>query len=127
MEQTFVDFVALARVQTETRAYRAGDIIFKAGDLARELYLIKEGSVSVSIGTHHVATLGEGEIFGEMALVGRQSRSANAIARTDCVLIPVTEKQFLIMVRAAPNFAIAIMRTMAQRLRNVEQSQGEVN
>ena len=67
-------------------------------------------------------TVGGGEfsadhIFGEMALIDNEPRSATAIAVTDVELVAVTEKQFLFLVGQTPYFALKVMRVLAQRLR----------
>jgi CRP-like cAMP-binding protein len=49
-----------------------------------------------------------------------QARSANAVAKTDCELTGITEKQFLFMVGETPFFALMVMRGMAKRLRRSE-------
>jgi CRP-like cAMP-binding protein len=64
-----------------------------------------------------VERLGASEIFGEMALVEAKPRSATVVAETDCVVVPISEKQFLSMVEYAPSFSLAVIRTLAYRLR----------
>lgn len=61
--------------------------------------------------------LGEGEIFGEMALIDNEPRSATIVAETDCVLVPVSEAQFLFMTSEAPYFGLSLMRVLVERLR----------
>jgi CRP-like cAMP-binding protein len=117
MKSAVVDFEVLRRVMPNTRAYKAGEVIFGAGDAGTELYIVRDGSVSVRIGERVLETLGPSEIFGEMALVDAKPRSATVVAETDCVVIPVSEKQFLLMVREAPFFALGVMRVLAERLR----------
>ena len=82
-----------------------------------EFFIIQEGTVSVRLGNRSIETLGRGEIFGEMALVDAKPRSATIVAETDGVLVPISEKQFVLMVREAPYFALSVMRVLAQRLR----------
>ena len=112
-----VDFEVLRHVMPQTRAVKAGDVIFKAGEPGSEFFIIQEGTVSVRLGNRSIETLGRGEIFGEMALVDAKPRSATIVAETDCVLVPIGEKQFVLMVREAPYFALSVMRVLAQRLR----------
>jgi len=54
---------------------------------------------------------------GEMALIDSSARSATAVARTDCELIPVDDKRFMFLVQQTPFFAIHVMRVLADRLR----------
>ena len=122
MTRPFVDFTLLARATEETRSFKAGDVIFKQGDRGGEFFVIKTGKVRVQLGNRTLQTLGEGEIFGEMALIDAEPRSATLIADTDCVVVPVGEKQFLFMTSEAPYFALSLMRVLVQRLRAANQS-----
>ena len=74
------------------------------------------------LGNRTLEVLGEGEIFGEMALIDSAPRSADVIAETDCVVVPVGEKQFLFMTSEAPYFALSLMRVLVQRLRAANQA-----
>jgi len=117
MKQPIIDFEVLSRVGADRRSFKAGEVIFKAGDPGSELFVIRDGTVSVRVGDKTVETLTSSEIFGEMAIVDGKPRSATVIAETDCVVVPVSEKLFLLMVREAPFFALAVMRVLASRLR----------
>ena len=68
-------------------------------------------------GNRLLETLGENEIFGEMALIDTSPRSATVTAETDVTVAPITEKQYLFLVRHTPYFALKVMRVLAQRLR----------
>jgi CRP-like cAMP-binding protein len=96
----------------------AGSTIFREGDVADFMYVILEGEVGIGRGEEHYRTLGQGELFGELALIDDEPRSADAVARTDCVLVPVDERRFLFLVHETPMFAMHVMRVIAQRLRN---------
>ncbi len=56
-------------------------------------------------------------VFGEMALIDKDPRSATAVAATDVTLVPVNEKQFLFLVHNTPFFALKLMRLIVRRLR----------
>jgi CRP-like cAMP-binding protein len=117
MGRPFIDFALLARATNETRTYKAGEVIFSAGDEGHEFFVVKSGKVGVRLRNRTLDTMGEGEVFGEMALIDSEPRSASAVAETDCVVVPVSEKQFLFMTSEAPYFALSLMRVLAQRLR----------
>jgi len=112
-----VDFSILVRSGTSERTYKAGDVIFRQGDPAEELYVIKSGKVEIRLGNRLIDTLPALSIFGEMALIDSAPRSATAVAATDVTLVAVTEKQFLVMVGHTPYFALNVMRALARRLR----------
>ena len=117
MKQPIIDFEVLSRVGADRRSFKAGEVIFKAGDPGSELFVIRAGTVAVQVGGKTVETLTSSEIFGEMAIVDGKPRSATVVAETDCIVVPVSEKLFLLMVREAPFFALAVMRVLASRLR----------
>jgi len=114
---TAIDFGLLAGAGAPVRAYKAGDVIFREGDKAEELYVIQSGKVEIRLGNRVLDTLPEHSIFGEMALIDSAPRSATAIAATDVKLVPVGEKQFLFLVSRTPHFALNVMRALARRLR----------
>jgi CRP/FNR family transcriptional regulator, cyclic AMP receptor protein len=117
MAESSIDFGLLRKLAFDTRRYRSGEVIFQKGDVGFEMYFIKDGEVELRIGERVLARLAYGDIFGEMALVDDSTRSASAIAVSDVEIVPVSEKQFVELIREAPSFAIDIMRLLAQRLR----------
>jgi len=117
MPDTGVDFAILAGAGAPVRDYKAGDVIFREGDPADELFIVKTGKVEIRLGNRLLDTLPELSIFGEMALIDHGPRSATAVAATDATLVPVGEKQFLLMVSRTPYFALNVMRVLVQRLR----------
>jgi len=110
-------FGVLTGNNIEARTFKAGGIIFREGDEASELFVIKSGQVRVQIGNRTIRELGAESIFGEMALIDSEPRSATVTAITDVELVPVSEKQFLFLVSQTPYFALKVMRVLAQRLR----------
>jgi len=69
--------------------FSAGDIIFKEGDPGDSAYLIEEGSVEVSVSSTQRSRIGKGELFGEIALIDQQPRTATVRALEDTVLVPI--------------------------------------
>jgi CRP-like cAMP-binding protein len=118
MADTSIDFGILAGAGAPVREFKAGEVIFNQGDAASEFFVIQSGKVEIRLGNRLLSTLGEHDIFGEMALIDPAPRSASAIAATDVKLVPVGEKQFLFLVSRTPHFALNVMRTLARRLRS---------
>jgi len=111
------NFSILIGPDLPTRSYRRGDVVFREGDRGGELFVIKSGKVEVRTGNRRLETLGDNEIFGEMALIDDSPRSATVVALTDVTLAPITENQYLFLVRHTPYFALKVMRVLVQRLR----------
>jgi CRP/FNR family cyclic AMP-dependent transcriptional regulator len=117
-------FSILTGNNIEVLPFKAGSIIFREGDEARDLFVIKSGEVRIQIGNRTITELRPDSIFGEMALIDNEPRSATAVAVTDVELVPVSEKQFLFLVSQTPYFALRVMRVLAQRLRATNKTFG---
>jgi CRP/FNR family transcriptional regulator, cyclic AMP receptor protein len=117
-------FGVLTGNNIEAQFFKAGTTIFREGEQAHDLFVIKSGEVRIQIGNRTVSELSADHIFGEMALIDSEPRSASAIAVTDVELVPVSEKQFLFLVSQTPYFALKVMRVLAQRLRATNKTFG---
>jgi CRP-like cAMP-binding protein len=99
---------------------RSGEVLFKEGDPGDEMYLIRSGKIKIvkdlEGNKKTLAVIGEGEFFGEMALLDKSPRSAAAIAETDAKLIIVDRDAFLSSVNKNP-FIKYIIETLTTRLR----------
>jgi CRP/FNR family transcriptional regulator, cyclic AMP receptor protein len=94
-----------------------GEVIFSEGDPAREMYIVREGSVELRKAGALLESLGPGDILGEMALIDPAPRSATAVVGEGCVLAAVDEETFRLVVQKVPGFALEILRTVVRRLR----------
>ena len=117
-----IDFRLLAGAGVPARDYKAGDVIFREGDVAQELFIIQSGEVEIRLGNRVLEKLPQYGIFGEMALIDAAPRSASAVAASDVKLVSVSEKQFLFLISNTPHFALNVMRVMARRLRVTNKS-----
>jgi len=117
--QPIIPVIKLFRNTTDFKIFSAGQIIFKEGQPGDVMYVVIEGTVDVLVRDELLNTLGPGEILGELALIDTQPRSATAIAKTDCKLVPVDQKRFTFLVQQTPYFAVDVMRIMAARLRRL--------
>jgi CRP/FNR family cyclic AMP-dependent transcriptional regulator len=82
-----------------------------------KMYLLLDGEVSLMVRNKEIATVGKDTIFGEMATLGQLPRSATAIAKTDCRVVSLDEKQFRKAIGKAPDFALMLMNIIISRLR----------
>ena len=100
-------------------SYAAGETIFAEGDPGDGMFIVRSGQVELRTGDVRRETVGEGEFFGEMALIDNEPRSASAVALTDCQLTVVDARRFQFMVQQTPFFALQVMKTLARRLRQM--------
>ncbi len=106
----------------EMRSFRSGEEVFREGDLGFEIYIVKSGLVEISRqiegeGRATLAFLGEGNLFGEMALVDRSPRSARAVALEDTVCFVLPESVFRENMARSTPLVQDLVRMLVKRLR----------
>ena len=106
----------------QTRAFRAGDVIFREGDDPRdEAFLVQAGRVEVrkKVGGEErlLWTYGKGELLGELGLfAGGAPRSATAVAIEPVTMLVIPAKQLTALVRTTPTLAVAIIKDLSAKL-----------
>jgi CRP/FNR family cyclic AMP-dependent transcriptional regulator len=108
------------RSTTEFESFAANQPIFWEGASADAMWVVKDGAVNILVGDTVIETVEPGSVFGEMALIDHDPRSATAIAKCDCKLVRVDEERFKALVQQHPFFALVVMRIMAQRMRQMD-------
>ncbi len=105
----------------ETRQFRAGDNLIRAGDKDSSFYILTNGEVEVALGDKILATIPEGSVFGEIAFFDGEPRSATIRATTNGKAIRVTRENFDTLAAWEPVIARQLLfdlgRIMAMRLR----------
>jgi glucose-6-phosphate 1-dehydrogenase len=97
-------------------AFQAGDCVIRKGDIGRELYLISRGEVEVLDSANKVvATIGEGEFFGEASLLTSEPRNATVRAKTYCDLFVLDKTDLARVLKDRPHFRESIMETAQAR------------
>jgi CRP/FNR family transcriptional regulator, cyclic AMP receptor protein len=107
----------LAFVDEQPRVYEEGTVIFVEGQDAREMYVVRDGMVSLRKGGVVIKTLDPGEVFGEMALIDHAPRTATAVAGPGCRVTVIDEASFQELVKKIPGFALELLRLVVRRLR----------
>jgi len=102
----------------ERRPFKTGDVIFKEGaDAKGEAFLVHAGTVHIKRtfdGVEKVlSTLGEGELFGDMALFREAPRSADAVAATDVELIVINNDRLDWLIRNRPQLTKEVVRRLS--------------
>ena len=99
------------------------EVIFREGEFALTMYEIEAGSVGIyanygSSNVRKLATLGEGEFFGEMGMAECYPRSATAVAlEAGTVLDEIDTDEFATYFKDQPDTVLTIMRALSARLR----------
>jgi CRP/FNR family cyclic AMP-dependent transcriptional regulator len=100
---------------------QAGVPLFNEGEPGNTMYVLMEGSATVVVAGHVIEVAKPGSLLGEMALVDSSVRSATAITRSNCYVLPINMTQFDLLIRESPEFARHVMMVMAGRLRRMNQ------
>lgn len=104
----------------------AGHVIVHQGkSRAHALHVIISGKASVSAGGKRIATLGPGDYFGEIAIVGRTERTATVTATTELRVIAIDATSFRRLVRNDPSLAATLPDVIAERLEDLDDKLGE--
>jgi CRP-like cAMP-binding protein len=96
--------------------YNAESVIFSQGSAGDKMYIVADGQVEVRVNDGHKGTvyLGQGQVFGEMALLDHGARSASVIAIQDnTVVYAIASDAFLALCQADTAMGYAMMRNMA--------------
>jgi CRP/FNR family transcriptional regulator, cyclic AMP receptor protein len=103
--------------EVEPLSVPAGKVIYSEGEKPTAMYIVKLGEVELKVRGTSLEVVGPDGFFGEGALADNGDRLATAVAKTDCVLIPISEKHFIFMIEETPFFGLTVMRKMAERWR----------
>ena len=103
------------------RSVKKGEVLFRAGEVGSEMYVVKSGAVRITIRTHGdvdktLAVLGAGEFVGEMSLLTNSPRSATAVIEEDAELLVVGARVLEEMIVHNTEIALRLMRKLAARL-----------
>jgi signal transduction histidine kinase len=109
------------------RAYPAGEIICRQGDIGTTLYILAQGEADISVRTDGdnqllVRKVYPGDYFGEMALFGKTTRAATITANTDCHLLEIDQDTFLPVASQNPALLRAVVAQISDHLRNNDRS-----
>ena len=105
--------------------YKDGSTIFEENSVGKEMYIIISGKVKIIKEKDTVetilATLDEGEFFGEMSLFDNNPRSATVKAIGNVKLLEINQKNFLKKISKDPSLAFRILEKMSQRIRMTDE------
>jgi len=103
-------------------SYESGDVLFRQGDPGDAAFLIIAGTAEVTIDTENgpltVATLGDHDFVGEIAILCDVPRTATVAASSRLEALRIEKDLFFRMIREFPEIAREVMRELARRLEN---------
>ena len=107
----------------QRQAFKPGDTIFKDGEEGRMAYIIQTGEVeiikAIDAKEHILGTIGEGGIFGEMALINSKPRMASARAAKATTVICINQQMFEDKITDADPFIRGLLNMFADSIREL--------
>lgn len=97
--------------------YSDGQEIFAKGDLGDSMYIIYTGQVGIYDGPKQLALFDKGEIFGELALLDTEPRSATTVAETDALVFRIDQEDFFELMEERDEILRNVLRILCQRIR----------
>jgi len=113
-------------LHARSRSCQRGEVVVYEGEPGESVFAIRRGTLKVSMsdGLGRVTTLGimgPGEIFGELALLDGQPRSATVTAMTNAKLLTLDREAFYQLLESSPRAGIAVLGVLAQRIRRLSE------
>ena len=102
---------------SDVRSALPGDVLVTQGDPGNELMVVLEGRASVTRGTRKLNELSVGQVFGEMALLDNQTRSATVTALEPMRMLVIHGPEFRKLMAKVPGLTDALLATLCKRLR----------
>ena len=113
------------KVKPSLRNLASGDVLFREGEVGDFAYQIVKGKIEICKfnGEDYItlANLEKGSLFGEMALIDKQPRSAMARALEDCILREIDQPALLNYLKNSPETAFNMMQQLASYARNANE------
>lgn len=113
-----------------TVSVKAGELIYRQGDAAGELYLVQDGLVELFVGEgageQRLTLLGRGQPFGERGALDGRPRAETARAAQDTLLVRLDRELLTALVRHSPELALLLLGRLAERLQKAEHALLEI-
>ena len=115
------DLQKIARVSEGIRVAR-GETIVEQGDVGRTAYVVVAGNAIVRRAKKKIATLGPGDVIGELALLDKGPRTAYVVADTDMELLTLSAKNFRSVLDEIPSLSQKLLVALASRVRELDRA-----
>lgn len=98
----------------------AGALVVDQGQTGREAFILLEGSATVRRNGKKVASLGPGDVIGELSLLDHGPRTASVTCDTDCLLLVLEQRSFVGVLDEVPALGHKMLAYLAGRIRELD-------
>jgi len=99
----------------------AGKVLVREGEPGHECFVIMEGNATVSRKGENIATLGTGDVVGELAPLTGGSRTATVTAESKMELLVIGQREFAGLLDEVPGLAVSVLHNLAHRMVELEE------
>lgn len=107
------------RAVCRKRCYDAGEVVFRENDPSKDLYIVLAGRVAIASGDvcqQELAEFKAGEVFGEIALIDGERRSASAVCKEPCTLLAISYGDFHHLMNQQAEIGKKVIHNLARAL-----------
>ena len=100
------------------KLYKQGELVFKKGDSGEEAYIVMRGQVDILLeeSPKPIASITNGQIFGELAFLDGSPRTARALSRLPTIMLVMEREEFAKLIQREPHLGMVVTRNIAQDL-----------
>jgi CRP-like cAMP-binding protein len=95
---------------------RDGKELTRQGKPGREFFVLLEGSADVTKDDRRINQLGDGDFFGEIALISRSPRTATVTATSPVRALVITDRSFRRLLEDSPQIQLKVLEALAERI-----------
>ena len=99
-----------------------GTLVVDQGQTGREAFVILHGEVTIKRNGRKIASLGAGDVVGELSLLDHGPRTASAVCATDCTMLVIDQRRFIGVLDSVPSIAHKLMAALASRIREMDRT-----
>ena len=104
----------------KTRNVPAGTRLLVEGEVGDHMLVFLSGSANVQRGGRKIATLGSGDVVGELGVLSRAPRNATVVTTADCEIADIGQRAMNRLLADAPGFARKLLESLADRVRELD-------
>ena len=109
----------------DTAQHQPNEVVFHKGEAGEDMYIIVRGSVAIRDGESTIATLGAREFFGELSVIDREARSADAVIIEPAELLRLGAADLGELMARRPQIQEQILLVLVRRLRALNARLGQ--
>lgn len=117
-----MNFASIFKNEPTRQTFSSGDVLIRQGEANDKMFVILSGELEVRVGGKTVATLHEGDLFGELSMIDKEPASGDVVALSTGEFVTLDERRFLVVSQQNPFFTMGILRVVSAKLRAMNQS-----